>query len=107
MGSGGSTIARLKLKGIDGMTPPGVEYAAQFDPTRGMLPGPDVERMDRLKLFLDIADGGAWPLLVGGVTCLVDSDNERELCPLIAPSLDSVGLSGTTITVSFGVRCDL
>ena len=28
MDSGGSTVARLKLKGIDGMTPPGVEYAA-------------------------------------------------------------------------------
>jgi len=28
LGSGGSTVARLKLKGIDGMTPPGVEYAA-------------------------------------------------------------------------------
>ncbi len=28
VGSGGSTLARLKLKGIDGMTPQGVEYAA-------------------------------------------------------------------------------
>ena len=28
LGSGGSTVARLKLKGIDGMTPQGVEYAA-------------------------------------------------------------------------------
>jgi len=28
MGSGGSTVARLKLKGIDGMAPQGVEYAA-------------------------------------------------------------------------------
>ncbi len=27
-GSGGSTVARLKLKGIDGMAPQGVEYAA-------------------------------------------------------------------------------
>jgi hypothetical protein len=22
--------------------------------------------------------GGAWPFLVGGVICLVDSDNERD-----------------------------
>jgi len=28
MGSGGSIVARLKLKGIDGMAPQGVEYAA-------------------------------------------------------------------------------
>ena len=28
MGSGGSTVARLKLKGIDGMVPQGVECAA-------------------------------------------------------------------------------
>jgi len=28
VGSGGSTVARLKLKGIDGMAPQGVEYAA-------------------------------------------------------------------------------
>ncbi len=23
--------------------------------------------------------GGAWPFLVGGVNCLVDSDNDRDL----------------------------
>ena len=28
LGSGGSMVARLKLKGIDGRAPPGVEYAA-------------------------------------------------------------------------------
>ena len=28
LGSGGSMVARLKLKGIDGRTPPGVEPAA-------------------------------------------------------------------------------
>ena len=41
-------VARLKLKGIDGRAPPGVEPAAQFDSTRGNLPGPDWVRMYRL-----------------------------------------------------------
>ena len=27
--------------------------------------------------------GGAWPFLVGGVICLVDSDNERDLNLLV------------------------
>ena len=31
-----------------------------------------------MKLFLDFVGGGAWPFLVGGVICLVDSDNERD-----------------------------
>ena len=35
-------------------------------------------RIDRLKLFLDSMGGGAWPFLVGGLICLVDSDNERD-----------------------------
>ncbi len=48
LGSGGSMVARLKLKGIDGRAPPGVEPAAQFDSTRGNLPGPDIGRIDRL-----------------------------------------------------------
>ncbi len=41
-------VARLKLKGIDGRAPPGVELAAQFDSTRENLPGPDSVRIDRL-----------------------------------------------------------
>ena len=41
-------VARLKLKGIDGRAPPGVELAAQFDPTRENSPGPDIARIDRL-----------------------------------------------------------
>ena len=36
-------------------------------------------RIDRLKLFLDSMGGGAWPFLVGGVICLVNSVNERDL----------------------------
>ena len=36
-------------------------------------------RIDRLEIFLDSMGGGAWPFLVGGVICLVNSDNERDL----------------------------
>ncbi len=49
LGSGGSMVARLKLKEIDGRAPPGVEPAAKFDPTRENLPGPDKVRIDRLR----------------------------------------------------------
>ena len=28
--------------------------------------------------------GGAWPFLVGGLICLVNSDNERDLILLIS-----------------------
>ena len=36
-------------------------------------------RIDRLKIFLNSMGGGAWPFLVGGVICLVNSVNERDL----------------------------
>ena len=36
-------------------------------------------RIDRLKIFLDSMGGGAWPFLVGGGICLVNSVNERDL----------------------------
>ena len=49
LGSGGSMVAKLKLKGIDGRAPPGVEPVAQFDSTRENLPGPDIVRIDRLR----------------------------------------------------------
>ena len=32
--------------------------------------------------FLDYLYGGAWPFLVRGVVCQVDSDNERDLALL-------------------------
>ena len=31
------------------------------------------------ELFLDLVNGGAWPFLVGGLICLVNSENERDL----------------------------
>lgn len=42
LGPGGSMVARLKLKGIDGRAPPGVEPPAEFASTRESLPSPDV-----------------------------------------------------------------
>jgi hypothetical protein len=51
LGSGGSMIARLKLKGIDGRAPPGVELAAQFDSTLENSPGQDMCGIDRLRVL--------------------------------------------------------
>lgn len=44
-------------------------------------------RIDRLKIFLDSMGGGAWPFLVGGVICLVNSVNERDLSLLTSSAL--------------------
>jgi hypothetical protein len=40
-------------------------------------------RIDRWKIFLDLEGGGAWPFLVGGVICLVNSVNERDLLEMV------------------------
>jgi hypothetical protein len=43
-------------------------------------------------------DGGAWPFLVGGVICLVNSDNERDssLLNSLQIALSAVLLRGTS-----------
>ena len=46
-------------------------------------------RIDRLKFFLDSMGGGAWPFLVGGVICLVNSVNERDLYLLNSSQMSS------------------
>ena len=46
--------------------------------------------IDRLKIFLNSMGGGAWPFLVGGVICLVNSVNERDL-DLLNSSTNSSG----------------
>jgi len=38
-----------------------------------------IARIDRWKIFFDSLGGGAWPVLVGGVICRVNSVNERDL----------------------------
>jgi hypothetical protein len=58
-------------------------------------------RIDRLKIFLDSMGGGAWPFLVGGVICLVNSVNERDLDQLNSLPNPWVGvnfLEGLSVT---------
>ncbi len=52
-------------------------------------------RIDRLKIFLNSMGGGAWPFLVGGVICLVNSVNERDL-DLLNSSTNSPGFGWTS-----------
>ena len=49
LGSGGSTVTRLNLKGIDGRAPPGMEPTAEFDSMREISLGLDMVKMDRLR----------------------------------------------------------
>ncbi len=42
------------------------------------------------ELFLDSKGGGAWPFLVGGVICLVNSVNERDLTLLNRSWMDNL-----------------
>ena len=44
--------------------------------------------------------GGAWPILVGGVTCLVNFDNERDPSCLVGRPYDYVGDVSPGWTVS-------
>ncbi len=90
LGSGGSMVARLKLKGIDGRAPP--EWSLRLNLTQH---GKTHQVQTQLgltdwELFLDSVGGGAWPFLVGGVICLVNSDNERDLSLLISDANDYI-----------------
>jgi hypothetical protein len=61
-------------------------------------------RIDRLKFFLDSMGGGAWPFLVGGVICLVNSVNERDLNLLNRSQMSMSGLllRGTIVCLTQG-----
>ncbi len=45
--------------------------------------------------------GGAWPFLVGGAICLVNSDNERDSSLLNSSPIDSVGVDFLEGQVAF------
>ncbi len=44
---------------------------------------------------------GAWPFLVGGAICLVNSDNERDSSLLNSSPIDSVGVNFLEGQVAF------
>ena len=73
-----STVAKLKLKGIDGRAPSGLNGAAQLDSTPENSPGQERPMMHRSSVFADGCKGGAWPPPVREVICLVCSDNVRN-----------------------------
>ena len=93
-------VTRLQLKGTDGRAPPGLEPAAQFDSTQGELTrsrhfkGRQVD-----SFFLDAMDGGAWPFSIGGVLCLFNPMNNRDLSLLNRVKYDSFLLGYFDVSV--------
>jgi len=83
LGFGGTMVARLKLKRIDGRTHQ--EWSLWFNSTQHGQTHQDriMIGIDRLKSFRDLLYGGAWPFLVRELICLVNSDNVRDLDILI------------------------
>ncbi len=55
------TAAKLKLKGIDGRAPSGLDYAAQLDSTPDTPPGQERSMKHRPNTSADERAGGAWP----------------------------------------------
>ena len=47
--------------------------------------------------------GGAWPFLVGGVICLVNSDNERDLSLLISYANDNIRFMKRVSIIALGL----
>ncbi len=63
--------------------------------------------IDRIQFFLDWMGGGAWPFLVGGVICLVNSVNERDLSLLTSSAYPLLALPPAAAHVwdLLGTKC--
>ena len=72
-------VARLKLKGIDGRTHKAWSLRLNLTQHGKTHPDRTLQGLTEYRLFLDLVGCGAWPFLVRGVICLVNSDNERDL----------------------------
>lgn len=69
MGSGGTTTARLKLEGIDGRAHQGWSLWLNLNQHGETYQDQIFFMTDRLQVFQDMIFGGAWPLVVRGLTC--------------------------------------
>lgn len=78
MPRGGSIVASLKLKGIDGLAPQAVDFAVQLDSTPKNSLGQNTLVQDGLMTLPKCVKGGAWPHEVRGVACLLNCDNGQD-----------------------------
>ncbi len=94
----GSTVARLKLKGIDGG--PHKRWSMWFNSKQREEPYPDLTSCGNLLetggLLRDCRTGAAWLSSARVVRCWVKSRNERNPCPMLPASKvgDSWGTAG-------------
>ena len=100
MGSGGTTTARLKLEGIDGRAHQGWSLWLNLNQHGETYQDQMFFVTDRLWVFQDMIFGGAWPLVVRGLTCLALIQLTSEI---IANYILCVGLR---VTVLIGTPCD-
>ena len=70
MGSGGTTTARLKLEGIDGRAHQGWSLWLNLNQHGETYQDQMFFMTDRLWVFQDMIFGGAWQVVVRGLTCL-------------------------------------
>lgn len=89
MGSGGTTTTRLKLEGIDGRAHQGWSLWLNLNQHGKTYQNQMFFMTDRLGVFQDMIFGGAWPLVVRGLTCLALIQLTSEI---IANYLDQLAL---------------
>ena len=100
MGSGGTTTARLKLEGIDGRAHQGWSLWLNLNQHGETYQDKLFFRTDNLQGFQDRIFGGAWPLVVRGLTCLALIQLTSEI---IANYILRLGFK---VAVLIGTPCD-
>ena len=101
MGSGGTTTARLKLEGIDGRAHQGWSLWLNLNQHGETYQDQMFFVTDRLWVFQDMTCGGAWPLVVRGLTCLALIQLTSEI---IANDLGYC--NSLHVTLLIGTPCD-
>lgn len=100
MGSGGTTTARLKLEGIDGRAHQGWSLWLNLNQHGETYQDKLFFRTDILQGFQDRTFGGAWPLVVRGLTCLALIQLTSEIIANYIPR------PGFRVAVLIGTPCD-